>query len=149
MKKTNNDGRRKIRVEREVQQVISAFIINHLRNDLPGLVTVMRVQMPADFRAAQVFVTYFNSEQPEQNEKSVNVAKILQSWAKDIQDEIVGKLKMRYCPKVTFFNDETTGNILKIEKILSNLSSGQKVAAIDDDELDEDELDEDYDEETN
>lgn len=146
MKKANNDGRRKIRVEREVQQVISAFIINHLRNDLPGLVTVMRVQMPADFRAAQVFVTYFDKDESEAKDpkaKKIDVAKVLQSWSRDIQDEIAEKLKMRYCPKVTFFNDETSGNILKIEKILSNLSAGQSVASVDEDE------DEDLDEESN
>lgn len=134
MKNENNDGRRKLRVEREVQQVISQFIITQLKNDLPGLVTVTRIQMPADFRAAQVFVTYYDP-----NSEKKNVIGILQHWSKDIQDEIAHVLKMRYCPKITFHLDETTGRILKIEKILSNISAGQSVDDIEDlEDIDED-----------
>jgi ribosome-binding factor A len=118
--KNTGDGRRKVRVEKEVQEIVSRFIIEQLRQDLPGVITVTRVQMPADFRAAQIFVTYF---QPENvSEKVPDVAKVLNTWAKDIQDEIGHVLKMRYCPKLTFFNDETTEKILKIEKILSDIA---------------------------
>ena len=112
--KNTGDGRRKVRVEKEVQEIVSRFIIEQLRQDLPGVITVTRVQMPADFRAAQLFVTYFAPENSD--EKVPDVAKVLNSWAKDIQDEIAHVLKMRYCPKLTFFNDETTEKILKIEK---------------------------------
>ncbi len=119
--KNTGDGRRKVRVEKEVQEIVSRFIITNLRQDLPGLITVTRIQMPADFRAAQIFVTYFQPENT--NDKVPDVAKVLNSWAKDIQDEIAHVLKMRYCPKLTFFNDETTEKILKIEKILSDIAS--------------------------
>jgi ribosome-binding factor A len=117
--KNTGDGRRKVRVEMEVQEVVSGFIIRQLKNDLPGLVTVTRVQMPADFRNAQIYVTYFSLDE---SENKLDAAGILNSWAADIQDEISHKLKMRYCPKVTFYNDETTSKILKIEKILSDIS---------------------------
>lgn len=117
--KNTGDGRRKVRVEKEVQEIVSRFIIEQLRGELPGLITVTRVQMPADFRAAQIFVTYFQPD--NEAEKVPDVAKVLNSWAKDIQDEIAHVLKMRYCPKLTFFNDETTEKILKIEKILSDI----------------------------
>jgi ribosome-binding factor A len=46
---------------------------------------------------------------------------ILQSWAPDIQEAIDQKLKMKYLPKVTFYEDESTEKILKIEKILSTM----------------------------
>ena len=133
--KNTGDGRRKTRVEREVQQVISNFIISHMRSDVPGVVTVTRLQMPADFRAAQVFVTYYD---PNPGDKKMNIASLLQSWASDIQDEIAHKLKMRYCPKLTFFEDEMTHKILKIEKILSNIQPNQNVDEIDIDDLDDD-----------
>lgn len=118
--KNTGDGRRKIRIEKEVQEIVSRFVLNHLRNELPGLITITRVQMPADFRTAQIYVTYFAPEQTD--EKVVDIAEVLQGWAKDIQDEIAQVLKMRYCPKLTFYNDETTEKILKIEKILSDIS---------------------------
>jgi ribosome-binding factor A len=122
--KNTGDGRRKIRVEREVQETISNFVIQQLKNDLPGLVTITRVQMPADFRAAQVFISYYSTIE---NDKT-DAAEVLQSWARDIQDEIGHTLKMRYCPKLTFFNDETTEKILKIEKILSEIAADPAIA---------------------
>lgn len=132
--KNTGDGRRKIRIEKEVQEIVSRFIIEHLRNELPGLITVTRVQMPADFRAAQIFVTYFAPTQVD--EKVVDVAEIIQEWAKDIQDVIAHDLKMRYCPKLTFFNDETTEKILKIEKILSDISKDPALISQVDEDID-------------
>jgi ribosome-binding factor A len=131
--KNMGDGRRKTRVEKEVQNVVSNFIIHHMKSDIPGLVTVSRVQMPADFRNAEVFVTYYDPTQAENSK--FDVVDVLNSWASDIQDEIASQLKMRYCPKVRFTYDQTTEHILKIENILSNLSPGQKVHA-DDEESD-------------
>lgn len=113
------DGRRKARVEKEVQLIISQYLIKNLQPELPGIVTVTRVQMPADFRSAKVFVSCFANEKVKDDE----VLEILQHWTRDIQDEINHTLQMRYCPKISFHIDETTENILKIEKILSEISS--------------------------
>lgn len=130
--KNMGDGRRKARVEKEIQEIISRYIIEHLRNEIPGLITVSRIQMPADFRTARVFVSYYAPTSTE--DKTLDVAEELQSWASDIQDEISHSLKMRYCPKITFINDETTEKILKIEKTLSEISKNPSLS----DELDED-----------
>ena len=119
--KNMGDGRRKERVEKEVQQIISTYMISQLQNELGGLVTVTRVMMPADFRAAKVFVTFFSVENV-----SIDLIKELQKWSKDIQNEINHKLQMRYCPKITFYKDESTETILKIEKIISEISSPKK-----------------------
>ena len=119
--KNMDGGRRKERVEKEVQQIISTYMISQLQNEMGGLVTVTRVMMPADFRAAKVFVTFFSVD----NEK-IDLIKELQKWSKDIQNEINNKLQMRYCPKITFYKDESTETILKIEKIISEISSSKK-----------------------
>lgn len=137
--KNVGDSRRKVRVEKEVQEIVSKFVIKHLRADLPGLITITRVQMPADFRAAQIFVTYFSpvqSDLEKRSEKVIDVAEVLQSWAKDIQDEIARVLKMRYCPKLVFFNDETTEKILKIEKIIADVSKDPTLAKYIDEDID-------------
>lgn len=133
--KNTGDGRRKVRVEKEVQELISNFIIRQLKHDLPGLVTVTRVMMPADFRTASIHVTYFAPVQ-EEGAAVTDVAEVLQSWAKDMQDEIGHTLKMRYCPKLTFYNDETTEKILKIEKILSDISKDPSIKSEVDEDID-------------
>jgi ribosome-binding factor A len=42
---------------------------------------------------------------------------------------------MKYVPKITFFPDESTEKILKVEKIISTLSKDpQKAESLDDDD---------------
>lgn len=141
--KNMGDGRRVARVEREVQSVISTFIIQRMQSELPGLITVARVQIPADLRIAKVYVSLLQPHlvedvppvdlTPERSEKVVKKIddltrsiQILQRWAPDIQNEIGHKLKMKYLPKITFYPDESTEKILKIEKILSTIKPDDK-----------------------
>lgn len=143
--KNMGDGRRVARVEREVQSVISTFIIQRLQRELPGLITVARVQIPADLRQARVYVSLLQTNVEELDKTpQVKVLKqavdILQSWAPEIQDEIGNKLKMKYLPKLTFFADESTEKILKVEKIISEISKNpNKAESLDDDDDFEDE----------
>lgn len=143
--KNMGDGRRVARVEREVQSVISTFIIQRLQRELPGLITVARVQIPADLRQARVYVSLLQTNPEELENKSEAKALqkavgILQHWAPDIQDEIGSKLNMKYLPKLTFFADESTEKILKIEKIISEIAKDPKKGeSLDDDEDFEDE----------
>lgn len=116
MKKNQDEGRRIARVEREVQQTIAQFLISGFRLPLPGLVTVARVQMPGDLRTAKVYISVLGESQDLQ--KAVD---LLQERAFEVQKFLGSELKMRYCPKLTFYADSTTQEILKVEKILQNL----------------------------
>jgi ribosome-binding factor A len=98
---------------------------------LPGLITVARVQIPADLRQASVWVSLLqinpdelqlDSKDKTQQKALKKAVGILQHWAPDIQDEIGNKLQLKYLPKLTFFPDESTEKILKIEKIISQVS---------------------------
>lgn len=143
--KNMGDGRRVARVEREVQSVISTFIISRLQRELPGLITVARVQIPADLRQARVYVSLLQTnvedlQNATQGKVLAEAVKILQSWAPEIQDEIGNKLNMKYLPKLTFFADESTEKILKVEKIISEISKNpSKAESLDDDDDFEDE----------
>lgn len=122
--KNMGDGRRKNRVEKEVQVQIAQYLQSGFSDPLPGLVTVSRVQMPADLRSAKVYISVLGAD--DQKEE---VIETLQSRAFEIQDYIGQKLKMRYCPKLKFFGDYTTEQVLKIEKILHDISATKKTSA--------------------
>jgi len=113
--KNTGDGRRIQRVEKEVQVAIAQYLIAGFRYPLPGLVTVANVKMPGDLRTAKVYVSVLD------NEKLEEVVDLLNEKAREVQDHIGKSLKMRYCPKCTFYPDHTTEQVLKIEKILSDL----------------------------
>lgn len=119
--KNMGDGRRVARVEREVQTTIAQFLIRGFKGQLPGLVTVAQVRMPGDLRTAKVYVSVLGSD--EQKEQALE---LLQERAFEIQNYIGKELKMRYCPKLTFYPDHTTDEVLKVEKILHGLEEERK-----------------------
>jgi len=119
--KNMGDGRRVARVEKEVQMQIAQYLRTGFSDPLPGLITVGAVKMPADLRTAKVYISVLGEEGD-----SKIVLKTLQERAFEIQDFIGSKLKMRYCPKLTFLKDQTTEQIVKIERILSDISKQNK-----------------------
>ena len=119
--KNMGDGRRVARVEKEVQMQISLYLRTGFSDPLPGLITVGAVKMPADLRSAKVYISVLGEEGDDKV-----VLKTLQSRAFEIQEFIGSKLKMRYCPKLTFLKDQTTEQIVKIERILSDISKQNK-----------------------
>lgn len=126
----SGDGRRVARVENEVQRVIAQYLIAHLNEELPGLITVSRVRMPADLRTAKVYVSALFTEEDgdlEHQEKLMEeILETLQDRASEIQSAINKHLRMRYCPKLTFFKDDVTDHVLKIEGLIHELKKEKK-----------------------
>lgn len=121
--KNMGDGRRQARVEMEVQRIVAQYLITHLRGEVDGIVTVASVKMPADLRTANVYISVLNHEG-----KVSDLIKFIQRRAPEIQRFIGDNLKMRYCPKLTFFEDEMTEKVLKIESILKDIKKDPKIS---------------------
>jgi ribosome-binding factor A len=121
--KNMGDGRRVARVEREVQATVAQYLIKGFKNSLPGLVTVAAVKMPADLRTAKVYVSVLGAD-----DKTDEVLETLQERAFEIQNYIGKELKMRYCPKLTFYSDHATNQILKIDKIIQELEDQREAS---------------------
>lgn len=105
------------RVEKEMQTQIAQYLSAAYKGELPGLVTVTRVKMPADLRAARVFVSFLMAS----DEQAEHGLETLQSWAPDIQSYLNDRVGLRYCPRLTFELDTTTENVLKIEGLIRDL----------------------------
>jgi ribosome-binding factor A len=116
--KNMGDGRRIARVEKEVRMQVAQYLQSGFSDPLPGLVTVSNVKMPADLRSAKVYISVLGAD-----DSAEEILEILQGRAFEIQDYIGLKLQMRYCPRLTFLKDHTTDQVLKIEKILNDISS--------------------------
>lgn len=116
--KNMGDGRRVARVERLVQETIAKFLISGFRMPLPGIITVASVKMQGDLRAAKIYVSVLGNK--ELGQQAVD---LLQERAFEIQNFIGKELQMRYCPKLTFYQDHATEEILKVERILQDLET--------------------------
>ena len=115
------DQRRVTRVEKEIQITIAKYLISGFSQKLPGLVTVSFVKMPGDLRTAKVYVSVLGADE----DKSA-VIETLNERCFEIQKFIGQELKMRFCPKLTFFEDHTTEQVLKVEKILHEIKNEKK-----------------------
>ncbi len=120
--KNVGDGRRVARAEREIQTNIAQFLIRGFKTPLPGLVTVASVRMPGDLRTAKVYVSVLGTD-----EQKKEALELLQERAFEVQNYLGKELKMRFCPKVTFYLDHATEQVLKVERILHDLESERKL----------------------
>jgi ribosome-binding factor A len=119
--KNSGDGRRVAKAEMEVQRIVAQYLLGPIKGEFAGLITVTKVMMPADLRSAKVYVSVFNSK-----EKMSEILENLQRQAWDIQDLINKKLRMRYVPKLTFYQDDMTEKVLKVEGLLKEIEDQRK-----------------------
>jgi ribosome-binding factor A len=119
--KNKGDGRRVARVEQEIQKTVAQFLISGFRHPLPGLVTVARVMMPGDLRTAKVYISVLGDE--KQRKEALET---LNDRAFEVQHYIGKELRMRYCPKIQFYQDDTTEHVLRIDRILHDLEESKK-----------------------
>lgn len=116
-------------MEKEVQQIVASYLISGYRGSVPALITVTHVRMPADFRTAKVYVSILPTS-PEEGITESTLQKTcleeLQRNAADVQNAIGTNLKSRYCPKLTFYADDASDHVLKVERILQEIEKERK-----------------------
>ncbi len=111
-----SDSRRLQRVEKEIRQIVSQYMITGLKVPLKGMVSISRVKVSPDFKSGKIFVTeVLENEDMQENVETLN------EFAPYFQKEISGKLRMKYIPKLKFYNDEGFKNTKVVESILSDL----------------------------
>lgn len=111
----SGDGRRIQRVEKELREIVSLFIVRHFAADL---LNVTQVRVTKDLRGAKIYVSALG-----QTEVSEDKLDELQEQAADMQNEIAKKLRMRYCPRLQFLNDEGVASAQKIDAILTKIKN--------------------------
>ena len=112
-------SRRVQRVERELREIVSTYLLSGLREPLHGLVTLTRVSASPDLRNAKVFLSMMASEE----EKAVNLEN-LQASAKDVQHIISKQLPMKFCPKITYILDKGFEKAQVVEQRLREIKEG-------------------------
>jgi ribosome-binding factor A len=105
--------RRQEKMARVVKEVVSDAIANHLNDPrISGLVSVTRVDMTADLRNADVYISVFGGDEAGQNKvfTAINHAK------SRIQSLLASQVQRKFCPVLHFYKDE------KFKKTLETLN---------------------------
>ena len=115
--------RRQERAARVVKEVVSDAIANHLSDPrIEGLVSVTRVDMAADLRSANVYLSIFGRDDAAQNKTFMAI-----THAKSrIQSLLAGKVQSKFCPVLSFYIDEKFKKTLEVMKLIDQAASELK-----------------------
>lgn len=100
---------------------ISLIIHNELKDPRIGFVTINRVDLTNDLRDAKIYFGILGSKSDE--EKTV---KGLTSAKGFIKRLVAERLKLRFCPDITFKLDRSVEESIRISEILEGLKKPQK-----------------------
>jgi len=112
--------RRQEKVARVVKEVVSNAIVNHLSDPrIEGFVSVTRVDMAADLRSAEVYLSIFGKDDAGQNKTFAAIAHA----RKRIQSLLADKLQSKFCPVLRFHRDEKFKKTLETMKLIDQAVS--------------------------
>ena len=107
--------RRQEKVARVVKEAVSDAISNHLNDPrIEGLISVTKVQIAADLRHADVYISIFGKNEATQNK---TFAAITHARSR-IQSLLAGKLQSKFCPVLRFVKDEKFKKTLQTMKLI-------------------------------
>ena len=106
-----------------VKEAVSDAVANHLNDPrIEGFVSVMRVDVAADLRNADVYISIFGKDGTAQNKTFAAI-----THAKNrIQSLLAHKMQSKFCPVLRFHRDEKIKNTLETIRLIDQTASELK-----------------------
>ncbi|MCB0378857.1 MAG: 30S ribosome-binding factor RbfA [Bdellovibrionales bacterium] len=117
----NEKSRRIQRVEKEIRETASTYLMEQQSGSSEDLVALTKVFVSPDLRNAKIFVCVIGKEVVDED-----TLQTLQSHAPEIQKRINNRLRMKFCPRVQFYNDDSVRMMAKIDRILKEDSGSHE-----------------------
>ncbi|MFZ0033416.1 MAG: 30S ribosome-binding factor RbfA [Sedimentisphaerales bacterium] len=107
--------RRQEKVARAIKEAVSDAIANHLNDPrIEGFVSVTRVDVAADLRVADVYLSIFGKDEVAQNKTYTAITHARSR----IQSLLAGKLQCKFCPVLRFQMDDKFKKALEIIRLI-------------------------------
>jgi ribosome-binding factor A len=134
----HTDSKRQLQVGSTIKREMSE-ILQHEGIYIYGakpLVTVTNVKLTSDLGLAKVYISVWNTEE------KLQIVDMLQAEQVRLRQALAARLrnKMRRCPDITFYEDETLDEMYKLRDVFSDLHSTDQMGdgkTIEDYKLDE------------
>ncbi len=108
-------SRRLQRAEKEIREVISSYLMQKQSGSSSDLVSLTQVLVSPDLRQVKAYVCVLGKDDVDQE-----TLEVLQSHAPEIQSLFNSRFRMKFCPKVKFYNDEGVKMMAKIDAIVGD-----------------------------
>ena len=104
-----------------MREAVSDAISNHLSDPrIEGLVSVTRVDMAADLRSADVYISIFGKDEAAQNKTFAAI-----EHAKSrIQSLLASRVQSKFCPVLRFHKDDKFKKTLETMKLIDEAVNG-------------------------
>lgn len=119
--------KRAVRVGDLMREEIADILLHKVKDPRVGFVTVTGVELSDDLRHAKVFVSIYKDEEKETTLKAIEVAKGF------IRRELGKRMSLRFIPELFFRLDKSIEYGAKIDRILKEISNGQRTETTDTD----------------
>jgi ribosome-binding factor A len=112
--------RRQEKVARVIRDVVSDVIAHHLSDPrLTGFVSITRVEVMADMRSADVYLSIFAAEESAKERTFA----ALTSARTRIQSFLAAELDSKFCPVLRFHQDEQFRKTLEVMKLIDQVAN--------------------------
>jgi ribosome-binding factor A len=112
--------RRQEKIARVVREAVSDAIANHLSDPrMEAFVSVTRVDVSADLRIANVYLSMFGGTEAAQN----NTFAAITHAKRRIQMLLAERVKSRFCPVLNIHLDDKFKKALETMKLIDDLAS--------------------------
>lgn len=112
---------RKDRVGDLIKREIAQIIQNELKDPGIGFVTITGVEISADLRLARVFYSVLGDEESKKGSASA-----LKRASGFIQNEIGGRLRLKYTPEISFHFDKSVEYGARIEELIQKIHRAEE-----------------------
>ncbi len=112
--------RRQEKVARVIREVVSDVIANHLNDPrITGFVSVTRVEVLADLRSADVYLSIFAADEGARDRA---FEAITHARAR-VQSFLADALESKFCPVLRFHQDEQFRKTLEVMRLIDQVAS--------------------------
>lgn len=101
------------RVEQTLKEVLANKMISYSSLFDGAIVTVVRVNCSPDLKNAKVFLSIFGSEDEE------DIFNQLEDRRSQLQHEVSKKVRMKFCPKISFIKDGSIDKLVHVSNVLN------------------------------
>lgn len=103
------------KVERLIKEQISYILLNRMKGEEFGFITVTDVKVSADLKIAKIYLSVFQKERREFVLNKVNLR------LGHIRSELAHRIRIKFVPELKFFIDDTLDYVEKIEGLINEV----------------------------
>lgn len=108
---------KKEKTESQIKREIGEMLIRDMGNPALMHTTVTGVKITADFKHASIYLSTYGT--PREKKLSVNIMNNNSPW---IRRELAKRIRMRYVPDLTFFEDNSIEKGFRVDEILNEIN---------------------------